>query len=632
MTRLATSLLLGLALVAAAFSSPCVAYAQTGRCTMASDRSEVQLGQVFRLEVTCEAQGAEAGMPELPDLSMFEVMSRQFSRPMQFTFGTGGQQQIVQSTTRVALLLRPRREGRFELQPARVRVGTSEVTSNTLTISVGGSGGGPPGQAPTNQAQPGQPVAPGQDPSAGPPAGPLDGAVYDDQAFLRTVVDRHEAVVGQQVTVTFYLYVRQLATQPQITQQPSSDGFWVHDLLDRNAPPDAVMQRVGSTSFRVYTLRRFAAFPLREGTLTIGAMEMHVPVGNPLDMIFGAPQADLVRTSVPVQLTVGPAPAGAPAGSLPVHVGTLTVEATLDRTQVPTGDAVTLDVRLRGTGQVEAISTPSLAVDGLRILQPEVDQHTTVQSERVGGEKSVRWLIVPERAGTFVLGPFRWAVFDPTTQAWSVAEAPALTLTAAGNPTQPATSGPELTEPEVGDPTDDETASFGPVRTQSEFARRSARVASSLLYLLALAVGPLALALTALASLLKKRRAAQAAAGAGERRARDARRKLDEADKAIAARDTRGLYGTVTQSIRGALEARLGHAIGSLTHGELKRTLAERGMDAPLAKRIAEELEGAEMARFSSAGGEESEMRAALERARALVAEIQRFVPTEDDE
>jgi len=296
------------------------------------------------------------------------------------------------------------------------------------------------------------------------------------------------------------------------------------------------------------------------------------------------------------------------------------------------GDAWSLAGRLRGTGQVEAITRPSLAVDGLRILQPEVDQHTTVQSERVGGEKSVRWLIVPERAGTFVLGPFRWAVFDPATQAWSVAEAPALTLTAAGNPTQPATSGVEPVEPEVGDPTDDETASFGPVRTESVFARRSARVASSLLYLLALAVGPLALALTALASLVRKRRATQAAAGAGERRARDARRKLDEADAAIVARDTRGLYGTVTQSIRGALEARLGHAIGSLTHGELKRMLAERGMAVALAKRIAEELEGAEMARFSSAGGEESEMRAALGRARELVAEIQRFVPTEDDE
>jgi hypothetical protein len=632
-TRISTA---WIGLLAVLWLAPTVARAQAGRCVMASDQSTVGLGQVFRLEVTCEAQGAEAGMPELPDLSMFEVMSRQFSRPMQFTFGSGGQQQIVQSTTRVALLLRPRREGRFELGPARMRLGSLVLESNALTISVGGSGGPvppnqpTPGQPPPGQPPPGQQTPVGPSTQTGPPSGPLDGAVFDDQAFLRTVVDRHEAVVGEQITVTLYLYVRQLATQPQITQQPATDGFWIHDLLDRNAPPDAVMQRVGTTSFRVYTLRRFAAFPLREGELTIGAMEMHVPVGNPLDMIFGAPQGDLVRTSVPVQIRVRSAPSGASSG-LPVHVGTLGVEASLDRGQVATGDAVTLDLRLRGLGQVEAIETPSLAVDGLRILQPEVDQHTTMQSERVGGDKSVRWLIVPERPGSYALGPFRWAVLDPATGTWSVAEAPALTLVAAGNPMQAGGSEPEPVEPEIDEPTEDETAVFGPVRTESAFARRSTRVASTLAYGIGLGVGPLALVGTAVFFAYRRRRAAAAEAGASDRLAREARRKLEDAERAIGGRDTRAFYGALTQSVRALLEVRLGRPIGSLTHRELRKLLVDRGMGPELAGRITEELEGAEMARFSAAGGEESEMRAALARGRTLAAEIERFSPTEED-
>jgi hypothetical protein len=612
------------------------AHAQSGRCTLATDQSTVALGQVFRLEITCEAQGAEASVPELPDLSAFEVMSRQFSRPMQFTFGMGGQQQIVQSTTRVALLLRPRREGRFEVGPARMRIGAVEVQSGTITISVGGSGALPPNQAPSPGTAPGQVDPSVVDPSVGgagstgPPSGPLDGAIYDDQAFIRTVVDRHEAVVGQQVTVTFYLYVRQLATQPQITQQPSSDGFWIHDLLDRNAPPDAVMQRVGTTSFRVYTLRRFAAFPLREGELTIGAMEMHVPVGNPLDMIFGGPQGDLVRTSVPVTIRARTAPAGAAAG-LPIHVGTLSAQATLDRAQVPTGDAVTLDLRVEGLGQVIALETPSLVVDGLRVLQPEVDQHTTLRGERVGGDKSVRWLIVPERAGTFSLGPFRWAVLDPTTGAWSVAETAALTLVAAGNPTRPPEDDAAPVEPRIDAPTDDETAAFGPVRTESAFARRSPRVASTIAYRLALGAAPLAVIATAVLLFVRRRRAAREAAGLGDRRAREARKRLDAAAEAIGARDTRAFYAALTQALRGMLEVRLDRAIGSLTHGELRRLLVDRGMNAELVGRLVEELEGAEMARFSAAGGEEGEMRAALERGRALLAEIERFAPTPEE-
>lgn len=612
------------------------AHAQTGECRLAAETTSVVLGQVFRLEATCHGQGAEAGMPELA-LPDFEIMSRQASRPMQFTFGMGGQQQIVESTTRLALLVRARREGRYEVGPASATLGNTRITSGTIHISVGGSGSvppqpGQPSQPMMNPGQPGQPAAP--DGTNGPPAGPLDGAVYDDQAFIRTVVDRHEAVIGQQVTVTFYLYVRSLATQPQITQQPSTDGFWVHDLLDRNAPPDAVMQRVGSTSFRVYTLRRFAAFPLREGELTIGAMEMHVPVGNPLDMIFGGPQSDLVRTSVPVQIAVRPLPAGGASGA-PVHVGALSVEATLDRAQVPTGDAVTLDLHMTGRGQVDAITTPPIAIDGLRVLQPEVDQRTTVVSERVGGDRSVRWLLVPERPGTYTLGPFRWAVFDPDAQTWSVAEAPALTLVAAGNPTQvPTTSEPgQPSERDSAEAPDaDDAAAFGPVRTSSAFARRTPRLASTAYFAIGLALGPIALLVTSLVLLGRRRSAANAEAGAADRATREARRKLDEAERAIGGKDTRAFYGAVTQSLKQILEVRLGRAVGSLTHTELKRHLVDRGMTSELASRVKDELEGAEMARFSAAGGEESEMRSTLDRARALFADLQRFTPTEEDE
>lgn len=632
MQRLRSTLVALIALLASlGFAG--LAEAQSGQCRLVADRESIGIDQVVRLEVQCEVQGAAAGMPELDGVDAFQVVSRQFSRPMQFSFGVGGQQQFVQSSSRLSLALRPTREGRFELGPARVEAGGHSIESNRITLTVGAAGTG----RIAGNGGVSAPVDPGvqspASPSTAPPSGPLDGAVYDDMAFLRTVVDRREAVVGQQVVVTFYLYVRQLATQPQIVQQPSTDGFWVHDLVDRNAPPDPSLQRVGNTTFRVYTLRRVAAFPLRAGTLTIGAMEMRVPVGNPLDMIFGGSQADLARTSVPVSIEVRE-PEGNHDASLPTHVGSLAATATLDRSQVPTGDAVSLDVRLEGTGHVESLETPSLAIDGLRVLQPEVDQHTTVQSEVVGGTKSVRWLIVPERPGTYTIPAFAWSVYDPQTHAWTVTRTQPLTLVAAGNAiTAPSTSAGTDTEPAEDDveaPSGDETAAFGPVRTESAFVRRAQPLASSPLYAGLLALGPLGLFAAASLWFARRRAASQGAASAGKQLARDARRRLADAEKAIAARDTRAFYGAAMQALKLTIEARLDKPIGSLTHAELRRVLVARGMASELAKRVAEELEGAEMARFSAAGGEESEMRAALARGRELVAELERFQPTED--
>ncbi len=579
----------------------------------------------------CRGQGAELGAPEI-DLSAFDVMSRQATQPMQFSFGFGGQRQMIESSSRLVVLASARREGSYQVGPATVALGGQRLTSNAVTVSVGGAGAsGGPGAV----TGPGTSTPPAAPIDTSPPSGPLDGAVYDDQAFLRTVVDRREAIVGQQVTVTFYLYVRSLAAQPQITQQPATDGFWVHDLLDRSATPEPVAQRVGGASFRVYTLRRLAAFPLREGELSIGTMEMQVPIGSPIDVIFGSSQGVLTRTSTPVTITVHAPPAGAAPG-MPVHVGTLAAEATLDRAQVPTGDAVTLELHLSGVGQVDAIPTPRVQADGLRVLQPEVQYRTTVDRERVGGDRRIRWLIVPERAGDYTLGPFRWAVFDPSAGAWSVVEASALRLTAVGNATTPAappSGGSSSADASGASPEQTgESVAFGPVRTTSSFTRRATRLASSWWYEVALLVGPLAIVVTLLVFAGRRRSARRAKAGASDRATREARALLGDARAAIASSDTRAFYAAITQALRRIVEIRLERAIGSLTHAQLRRDLVDAGMDAALAERVKEELEGAEMARFSAAGGEPKEMDAALARSQALFAALERFTPREEED
>lgn len=596
--------------------------AQSGECRIAVDSTAIGLGQTLRVDVTCRGQGAEMGMPVLavPD---FEELSRQVSRPMQFSFGMGGQPQIIESTTRLTLLLRPRREGSFDIGPARARIGNLEVASGVVRVSVGAGASGVP--APSNPSPPTLP--------SGPPSGPLDGAVYDDYAFLRTVVDRRESVVGEQVTVTFYLYARALTSQPQITRQPATDGFWVHELLDRNQPPEPVMQRVGNASFRVYTLRRFAAFPMRPGTLTIGAMQMQVPYGNPLDVFFGAPQASLERASVPIDIHVQPLPPGAPSG-LPTHVGTLAAELAVDRSQVPTGEAVTVQLRLSGRGHVTGLEVPSLQVDGLRVLSPEVDQRTTVQGEWVGGDKTVRWLVVPERAGTFAIGPFRWAVFEPATGAWTTVETEARTLIAAGNPLPTARDEPRVeTERErpAGGDEEELAAVMGPIRTNAALARRRQRIADGPWYPAALAAGPLLVVVLAGTRVAMRRRLASEAASEADRRARQARAKLESARDAMRAADTRAFHTAIYQGLSGLLEVRLGRSIGSLTHSELRKYLVARGMDADLARRLAEELEGAEMARFSAAAGEREAMEATWARVRALLGEIERFRPIAEE-
>lgn len=623
------------------------AAAQSATVHMNASPTSVAVGDVIVLEIRADATGGRVQNFEPPDLSGFDVVSRRVATPMSFQFGFGGQTQVMQSSSVQTLELLARRPGRYALKPARVLVGGHRFESNRLTIVVvpagqtpppdsaqnGAPPGGTSGGTPTNPLGPlanllGEPLPP-QGGAIGPPTGPLDGAEFDSQAFVRTVVDKREPYVGEQVTVTIYLYVRGgIRSAPAATREPSAEGFWVHDLLPPQRALEATEQVVGGTSFRVYVLRRFAAFPLSAGELTIGAMKIDIQSGGGFDLFGGSPARALHRDGVPMPIRARELPAaGRPSGS--VHVGRFTTEASLDRPQAATGDAVTLTARVRGSGNLRDVHIATPVIDGLSILEPQIRDQIEAPGDLVGGTRTFEWLIVPQRPGAFTIPPIGFATFDPANGTYARADSAALTLTAAGAAT-PAPP-PETAEPapgaEPGEIADEPGAGYGPLRTESALLRPATALSSERWFPWAAATPPLLLLATLLASALRRRAAARTGAKAPERAVKGARKRLAHAESFAATGDARGYYGEVTSALKAVLEARLGEPVGGLTLARLRTRLIERGMPDELATRIVEELEGAEFARFSATGSSREEMSRTSDRVQALTERIDRFVP-----
>lgn len=601
-----------LALALSTLFVPALAGAQDAAVTvsMQADRTAVQVGEVFRLEVRADATGSEARI-ELPDLSAFDVLGREVTTPVRFQFGFGGQQRVVQSTTVHRLTLRARRAGRFELEPAAAVAGGRRFESAPLTIEVGGASAGDPDATA---------------PAVTPPSLGADGTTFDPQGFVRTVVDHARPYVGQQVTVTSYLYVRQpLRGGLSITQEPTTDGFWVHDLLPPTRQLEEQRQNVRGLDFYVYVLRRFAAFPLRSGALTIGGTGASVRSrGGLIDFFDPQPRGPFSRVGVPVTIEAQPLPSeGRPSGN--VHVGSLTLTAELDRTQLATGDAAQLTVTASGTGQVQQLRLASPSAPGLRVLEPEIDDEVRSPRDVVSGTRTFRWLIVPEREGTATLGPFEVPFFDPSTRTYAVARTEAQTLTAAGNPVERT---PERAEAEQRDE-NAAALSLGPIRTRSALARSPSRGIASAPWLpWAFALAPLLFAGLLLVRAVRRR-------GDGARAKRDAKRgtkrRLSAAAAHAAASAPHEFYAAIAQALNELLEAKLERPIGSMTYPALRQLLAQRGMAEALAERVVDELEGCDFARFAAAGTRTEEMQLCLTRAKALVGEIEGFTPRAED-
>ncbi|MGE0786462.1 MAG: BatD family protein [Sandaracinaceae bacterium] len=594
--------------------------------SMTADRTRVAVGERFTLTVEARCQGAADPQVEFPELDGFDVLGRRGSTPFSLRFGFGAGQQ-VQSTVRHTLTLEARRAGRFELEPATVILAGQRFRSAGLTIEVTDRAGSVPSSPNDPNAAPTQ--MPGQ--TSLPPSTDLaDGMQFDPSGFLRTWIDPGNPYVGQQATIGVYLYLPQpLSGNPQITQEPTTDGFWVQDLLPPSRSLEAQRQEVNGRTFYVYLLRRLAAFPLSEGDLTIGPTQITVEATSLFD-VFGMGNRTAepwVRTGVPLTLHVRPLP-DLPHAQGPVHVGALSIRAELDRSQIATGDAVTLTITANGTGAMAQLRIPDPEMDGLRVLAPEIRDQITTRNDVVSGVRTFRWLIVPERAGDFTLGPFDVPVLDPIRGAYSVAHADALTLTAAGRNPDEVSASPAPT-PVEGD--DEERARFGPVRTESALAHSRAVLSEQPWFLASLGLGPVSL-LFALGLLFVRKRAASSDPKDAPRRARKlAKQRLAAAEEHLKAGAAADFYAAIASALKETVEAQLGRAVGSFTHAELGRTLSERGMEPELRERLIDELEGCDFARFSAVGVSSTEMNECLRRAQRLTVELGRFTPTEEE-
>jgi hypothetical protein len=598
---------------------PLLAHAQSAEVSLSASASRVQVGEPFAVEIRASIDGGEADDVQVPDFGALQVLGRRVSRPFSFSFGFGGSQHAVMKSEVVySFTLRALEPGTYRIAPAVVQVGRRKFSSKPLNIEATGAAlpAGSQGLSddPTDLHT--------AEPTDTPPDDSLDGARFDPELFVRTVVDQKEPYVGQQVTVTIYVYSRSNFHQfPTLTREATTEGFWVHDLLPMQRTPSFVRADVNGRPFFVYVLRKFAAFPLRPGKLTIGAPVMEWSSGGTLfDMI--RPSKPVRRNGVEVSVEARPLPARQGA-QRPVHVGTLALEAKLEPVTARVGDALTLTVQARGTGNLKSLElTPSVSGVAAEVLAPEIDDEVTADLDRVGGTRTFRWLVLPRAPGKLEVAPLAIDLLDPETGSYGAAQTAPLSLEVAGSAAPAQATAPSAAG-------DGEAPHFGPARTESELWRKRAGLHEQGWFWPLVLAAPLLLGLGLLGRTLSRTLLARRAGSGGSRKFREAQQQLDQAQVAAERGDASASLSALAASLKRALEARLGEPVGGLTRGALRGHLAGRGMAPPLADRVVSQLEACELARFDPAGKSKSELGTEIERARGVLRELERFEPRE---
>jgi hypothetical protein len=623
-SRLARVWPVAAALFGALAAWPAVAHAAS--FSAALDRDAVAPGEPFVFEVTlslADDESVENYRP--PNFHGLEVLSapRFPSRSTNMQIA-GGQTSVQNSYTwSYQLALPSGAKGPLTIGAAHLSVGGREMASNPVQVRVGAASGGPR-QAPgpgglLQHLFGGSPRAPFDDDTAASSVSSTPSA-----AFIRVIPDKTRAFVGEQVTVGWYLYLTQSQNKYETLSEPRTDGFWSEDIPSTNPQGrlSFTEQAQGGRTYNVALLFKKALFPLAAGKLTVTPMEAQV---SQVDF-FGTPvRAHRLKTE-PLVIEAQPLPRdGAPAHFDAGNVGRYEISAAVDRDTVAVGDAVTLKVAVKGTGNVRNLRPPALApLAGWKSYEPKTDVAVD-GGEVISGTKTVEWLMRPERAGKATIPAFVLDTFDPSTKHYRQARTKPLEILVSGESGATATAAGGAPPP-----AGLENVIAGTIRPIHVRSRPAGDVGVAFLRGAALpttvVVPPLTLALLALIGRVRER-LGRDSRRTRRRRARSlARRRLRAAEIHRAAGRASAFYVEIDRVLREALSERLGAQVGGLRLDELAALLAARGLPAGETAAVVRALETGDEARFAPGGerGDPAALSAALARAGELLDAIEK--------
>lgn len=641
------------------------AWAQSGapQVQIQVERNTVTVGELFwaRITVTSESGGA---MVSLPPNSPFELVARggtSSSFQMQSSF-SGGMQVTHQESMRWQL--RASRTGRHTLGPMVVTIAGQQYRAGVATIEVIQGTGSPPANQQPNQQQggswlppsnlggfptpmptnpmPPQPQPPsdnGQRPST--PGGlpgqidpsELDGANFDNELFIRTVIEPAEAYVGQQVVMSIYIYSTIQLSNVSVTREASTDGFWSEDLLGPTRRLRFEDQFIGQSHFRVALLRRVALFPLREGTLTIGAPQLEASTG--FRSIFSRRGGTVARQGVPVQVQVRPLPTeGRPDGFETGNVGRYNVSARVDRQSTKVGEPVTLTLTVSGRGHLKNVKLPPLReLEGARVYEPRMSDAVLDQGGRIGGERRWEYLILPQKAGPLEIPEVTLDYFDPELERYMSKTSKALTVSVGeGN------GGSSSTPSGAAEPSDSsaeesgaetELSTLRSIRRHSALSTQASPLYGRWWFFLVLFAVPLGFIAIVVVQKVRDHRLASRGIVKARKAAQVARKELSQVDGS----DTDESLAKIAKAMNGFFVDRFGKSATGQTMDELRDFLEARDASKELSKRVVALLERCEMGRFAGGGATLDGAKLASE-ASDLLLELDelRAAPEEDEQ
>ena len=354
------------------------------------DANSISINETFTFKI--EAQDVD----KMPSANISSLLD-------DFTIVSGPAQQTnyswtngkSTSTKSLSWTLAPNRSGRLVIPELIISAGGNKYRTNSIRINVKKSGT----------------------------------VASSKELFVLTEVDKDEIFMGEQVTVTYKLYTRVQLGLEKI-DYPKSVGFWQEDLSTPQ-PPRFNRTSIKGVEYQVATLYKVALFPTKTGSLEISPMSVTAQVRtkqkNNRRSIWDDPFFSsfnnrtikkLIRTD-PVKVKVKSYPDGQPA-DFTGAVGDFNIRTWVDTSEVRMNEAITLNIELRGTGNINMFSMPEINFPGdMDVFPPNSSFEKEKLWDQYTGTILWEYILIPRGAGKYQLPRIQLSYLNPKNGSWN---------------------------------------------------------------------------------------------------------------------------------------------------------------------------------------------------------------------
>lgn len=386
---------------------------------------QVIMGQYFNLVYSANVEVEDLRIAELSEF--FEILYGPSTSMSTSTTIVNGK---YQSNTSYGFtyVLRPKKTGTFTIPAATATINGNKFKSNSLSIKVlptDQQGSGTQAQQKSNASE-----------SSSQDAGSSQ-SVSNDQVFIRAIPSKTQVTEQEGLLVTYKIYTRVDIAGMQNPKFPEFKGFMAQEIeVPQNRQWD--LENYNGNNYQTTILKQTVLYPRETGTLTIekGSFDLIVRVKNKntrtrsiFDDFFET-YSEVKKTVYcnSVKINVSPLPAGKPADFSGV-TGNLSMSSSISSQKVKANEAVTIRIKITGSGNMKMIPTPELTFPAdFDAYDPKVDNAFKNSTSGVSGTKSIEYLVIPRFPGTFEIPAASLSYFDLSSRKYKTLTTPAYTI------------------------------------------------------------------------------------------------------------------------------------------------------------------------------------------------------------